>query len=506
MRRSIFYVYSGIYELRSKHSLTIYYMDQEKSFLSFNHSIVSFKVSETFSLSDTLTSCTVQQFESALMFAMTLVTFEKSLTDDYARKHLCAQQFIDVEQKHKAEYSALQSDYLSKLTASLNPLITKISDLETSHLATVEQVKKEYELRLKALQKEKAAAESESTSFKTELESTCRREEKALRKRVSELEIELHAASQTEHTIRERCQHESDRLLEAIERKNAELLQVKQDALDKRESALARKEHDVQVKLQRAVSSVFRGQDGEAYFGSLVKEKKGWHLENTSKIPHSCDYASTILNTPVFFELKNYGSAAVKHDEVTKFLRDMKEHPEVLVGVFISLNTGISGKGASTPISIDWVHENQCVVYIQSLSDLDIDHVLSLIEQIVHITNIFNRNMSMKDIKEDEMVYQQRINRAKVFLDQSIARGNKLMKRIITDKRAQIEAIEISTNYVLSELKHQHADIVSSIDTLLGTYTEIDDDIPKLIDAVSLPMPVKKSRKKPENKVEAAPI
>ena len=505
MRRSIFNLFSGLYELRSKHSLTIYYMEQEKSFLSFIHNIISFKVSETFSLSDTLTSCTVQQFESALMFAMTLVTFEKSLTDDYARKHLCAQQFIDVEQKHKAETTALQSEYLNKLSSSLSPLISKISDLEASHQVTVEQVKKEYEVRLKALQKEKAAAESESSAFKADLESACKREEKALRKRVSELEIELHAASQTEHSIRERCKHESDRLLEAIERKNAELLQVKQEALDKREQAIARNEQELQVKLQRAASSVFRGQDGEAYFGSIVKEKKGWSLENTSKIPHSCDYSSVILNTPIFFELKNYGSAAVKHHEVIKFLRDMKEHPEVLVGVFISLNTGISGKLPSTPISIDWVHENQCVVYIQSLSDLDIDHVLSLIEQIVHITNIFNKNMAMKDVKEDETAYQQRIDRAKVFLDQTITRGNKLMKRIITDKRAQIEAIEISTNYVLSELKHQHADIASSIDTLLGTYTEIDDDIPKLIDAVAV-LPIKKPRKKAEPKVEAAPI
>jgi 23S rRNA pseudoU1915 N3-methylase RlmH len=473
-------------------------MDKEKAFLSFNHNIISFKVSETFSLSDTLTTCTVQQFESAITFAMTLVNLEISLTDDYARKHLCAEQFIEVEQKHKAECSALQSEYFTKLTASLSPLITKISDLETSHQATVEQVKRDYELRLKALQKEKAATESESSAFKADLEVTCKREEKALRKRVSELEIELQAASQTEHSIRERCQHESDRFLEAIERKNIELFQIKQDALDRREHAIASKEQELQVKLQRSVSSVFRGQDGEAYFGNIAKEKKGWHLENTSKIPHSCDYSSTILNTPVFFELKNYGTAAVKHDEVTKFLRDMKEHPEVLVGIFISLRTGISGKSSSTPISIDWVHENQCVVYIQTLSDLDIDHVLSLIEQIVHITNIFNRNISLKDMKEDGII-QQRIDRAKIFLDQSITRGNKLLKRIITDNRAQIEAIEVSINHVISELKHQHADIVSSIDTLLGTYTQVDD-VPKLIDAVTV-LPVKKPRKKKDEAV-----
>lgn len=469
---------------------------EEKSFLSFNHNIVSFKVSETFLLSDTLTSCTIPQFESAITFAMTLVKLEASLTDEFTRKNICAQQFKDIEQAHKNECNALQLEYFTKLTASLNPLITKISDLESSHQATIEQVKNNYELRLKALQKEKALVESESFNAKQDIETASKREEKALRKRVSELEIELHAASQSEHSIREKCQREFDRLLETIKEKNAELLEVKQDILDKREQAILRKEQEMQVKIQRSASSVFRGQDGEAYFGTIVKEKKGWNLENTSKIPHSCDYSSVILNTPVFFELKNYGSAAVKQHEVIKFLRDMKEHPEVLVGVFISLNTGISGKLPCTPISIDWIHGNQCVLYIQSLTDLDIDHVLSLIEQIVHITNIFNKNMAMTDTKEDTMFYQQRIDRAKVFLDETITRGAKLIKRILTDKQEQIKTIELSTSHVISELKHQHADITSSIDTLLGTYSEIVEDIPRLIDVNTVIQPVKKPKKK----------
>jgi len=469
---------------------------EEKSFLSFNHNIVSFKVSETFPLSDTLTSCTIPQFESAIIFAMALVKLEASLTDEYTRKNICAQQFKDIEQAHKTECNALQLEYLTKLSSSLNPLITKISDLESSHQTNLQQIKSDYELRLKALQKEKALVESESSSLKQEIETTSKREEKALRKRISELEIELHAASQSEHSIREKCQREFDRLLETIERKNSELLDVKQLALDKREQAILRKEQEMQVKIQRSASSVFRGQDGEAYFGTIVKERKGWTLENTSKIPHSCDYASRILNTPVFFELKNYGTATVKHDEVTKFLRDMKEHPEVLVGIFISLHTGISGKLPCTPISIDWIHGNQCVVYIQSLTDLDIDHVLSLIEQIVNITNIFNKHLSITETKEDTLFYQERIERAKVFLDQTITRGTKLIKRVVSDKQEQIKMIELSTSHVISELKHQHADITSSIDTLLGTYSEVVEDMPKLVDANTVIQPLKKPKKK----------
>jgi hypothetical protein len=471
-------------------------MEQEKSFLSFNNNILSFKVSETFPLSDTLTTCTVQQFESAITFAMTLVRLETSLTDDYTRKHLCAQQFSEVEQKHKAECSALQSEYLEKLTGTLNPLITKISDLETSHQAALDHVKRDYEVRLKALSKEKTHAESECASMRTDMESQHAKGEKAFKKRIAELESELHSASQSENLIRERCKQESDRLLEAIERKNVELLQVKQDVLDKREQAIQLREEELHVKIQRSASSVFRGQDGESFFATVAKERMGWELENTSKIPHSCDYSSRILNTPVFFELKNYTST-VKHHQVTKFLRDMKEHPEVLVGVFISLHAGISGKAPSTPISIDWIHENQCVVYIQTLCDLDIAHVLSLIEQIVHITTVFNKNITLKDTGETTSSYQSRIDHAKVFLEQGLARTNKLIKHIVTDKRAQIEAIELATNHVLSELRHQTVDITSSIDMLLGTYSDpVNDDIPALIDSVTVNQSSKKGKKK----------
>ena len=119
-----------------------------------------------------------------------------------------------------------------------------------------------------------------------------------------------------------------------------------------------------------------------------------------------------------------------------------------------------------------------------------------MIEQIVNVTNIFNKHLSITETKEDTLFYQERIERAKVFLDQTITRGTKLIKRVVSDKQEQIKMIELSTSHVISELKHQHADITSSIDTLLGTYSEVVEDMPKLVDANTVIQPLKKPKKK----------
>jgi hypothetical protein len=451
-------------------------MKKTPCFLSFGNGILSFTVSETFRVSETLTRCTKEQFESSLHFAMSLIDIETSLSDEYTRKHIFADYLKEIEKKHQDQLTSVHSEYMLKLSTSLSPLISKLQEMESSYSLRETAMKQDYEQRLKILQKSHDSLESEHLQSENDIEQAFKKEEKGLRKRICELELELQSSSCSESSIREKCNQEFQRLLSALETKNEEIIKIKEDILQRREDILTRKEQELQIKIQRSMSSVFRGQDGESFFASIVKEKRGWDLVNTSKIPHSCDYSSSILNTPVFFEVKNH-SSQVKEKEVTKFLRDMKEHPEVFVGVFISLNTGISGKSPTTPILLDWIHNNQCVMFIQSLSELDIDHCLSLIEQLVSITKLFHRHIQIADEKEDTTKFQQRIDRAKGFLDASIQRGNKLMKRILTDKKAQIESIETMTSNTISELKHQQADITSCIDALLGEYSEPVEEI-----------------------------
>ena len=185
----------------------------------------------------------------------------------------------------------------------------------------------------------------------------------------------------------------------------------------------------------------------------------------------SCDYSSTINNVLSLFEIKNYTNS-IPQAEVTKFVRDMKMHPEALIGIFISLNTPIQGRNPANPIAIEWIHGSQCVVYIQSCADLDIDYTFAVIDQLIKITGIFNTTVTTQATGSQEAALQSRIDQSKVSLDKILSRGSKLVKKISADKKQQIELIEANSYHSISEINLQMAEIISLKELLLGEYTE----------------------------------
>jgi hypothetical protein len=111
-------------------------------------------------------------------------------------------------------------------------------------------------------------------------------------------------------------------------------------------------------------------------------------------------------------------------------------------------------------------------MYIQSCADLDTDHIFSLIDQVIRISGIFNNFIASQVSESNEPVLQTRIDQAKVYLDRAISRCTNLIKKITKDKKQQIEFIESATIHSISELKYQSADITTTIQTLLGEYSE----------------------------------
>lgn len=432
-------------------------------------SILTFHISSSFQLPDNLLSSSITQFQNVLTFASKLIGMEESLTDEFTKNTLFAEYLKDIEQKHMQEKDTLVKQSVSDVTSKISPLITKIQDLDTSYNLKLTEMRLEYEQQLKALQKSKAASESELAGSKAELEATLKKEIKALSKKTSELEAELQIISKSESLVRERCQEEAVRHLKVVEESHKEILRMKDECLSQREQKLASKEQELQSKIQRGASSVLRGQDGEHYFKNMAKEKMNWEL--TKAPTFSCDYSATISNMPVLFEIKNY-THPVKSDEVKKFHRDMKNHPEALVGVFISLNTNIQGRDPSIPVSIDWIHDSQCVMYFQSCADIDVEYTLSIINQVIRITQTFNSMIQTHNVESEEVKYKPRIEQAKVYLDRTVTRGAKLMKKIATDKKQQIDLIESNTLHSLSELKYQNADLTTTIQILVGEYSE----------------------------------
>jgi len=443
-----------------------------------NISTVSFYVNSSYEMPLSLMTSHISQFQSALTFAAKLIEIEKSIKDDFTRDALFADYLKDIELKHSQQILDSERKVISDSTNMISPLIQKITEMEKSAAGTLDATRNEYDLQIKSLQKINKSLEHEIASSRNELESGFQKEIKHLQKRNAELEIDLAKSSKSDAIIREQCQSESDRLIAAIKESSKELIKAKEDSLKQRELALSAKEDEFQIKLQRSSSSAYRGQDGENLFSKLAKDKMNWDLEYTGDKPHACDYSSTIHGISTFFELKNY-TYAIAQKEVTKFLRDMKEHPEVTAGIFVSLNTGITGKPKNTPILIDWIHGNQCVLYIQSCMDLDIDGVLSIIDQVIRISGIFSRAIKSQEEGTEDQNYQMRIDNAKVYVHNSLQRTSALIRRIQADKKQFIQLIETNSTHSILELKQQSAELETAMQILLNDYAESPSEEPE---------------------------
>jgi hypothetical protein len=440
-----------------------------------NISTVSFYINSSYEVPRSLMTSNISQFQSALTFAAKLIEMEKSIKDDFTRDALFAGYLKDIEARHYKDLTQVEKKAVSESASMITPLVQKITDMEKSAAELLDGTRREYDLQIKNLQKTNRALELELTSSRIELESSFQKDIRHLQRRIAELEIDLAKSSKSDSIIREQCQGESDRLIKEIRESSRELIKAKEDSLQQRESALIAKEEEFQIKLQRSSSSVYRGQDGEEYFSKLVKDRMNWDLIYTGDTPHSCDYSSTIQGNSIFFELKNY-TYTISQKEVTKFLRDMKEHPEVTVGVFISLNTSITGKPKNTPISIDWIHGKQCVLYIQSCIELDIDLVLSTIDQVIRISGIFSRAIKSQEEGTGDEHYQMRIDNAKQYVHNSLLRTASLIRKIQADKKTHLQFIETSTTNSIVELKQQSAELETAMQILLNEYKDTQAD------------------------------
>ena len=429
------------------------------------YTIISFNVSNTYEMPVQLLTSHVVQFQKVLTFAATLIQHENNITHEFTKQALFDDYLKDVQLTHALDISRAEK----KSLAELSPLLDRITLAERASADTIESIRRDYEQQIKTLLKTNKALESDSDTLRADSEALQQKETKALLKRIADLESDLQRASRGESTIRDQCRSESDRLIKALDDKNKEILKVKEESLSQREQKLLERESELQVKVKRQSSSVLRGQDGEHFFATLAKDKMDWTL--TKAPTHSCDYASVILGIPVLFEIKNY-SKPVPEKEISKFVADMKMHPEALVGIFISLNTTITGRSADIPIAIDWIHGSQTIIYIQSCIDLDLDHTLSLIEQVVRVTGIIGRAITSQEQESQEPVFQQRIEDTKVYVERSIANITKLITKIGVDKKNLTALIDTASREHVSQLKHLMTDITTVSQTLLGITIE----------------------------------
>lgn len=469
-------------------------------------SFVKFRVNNSYEVPVSLLTSDIHQFQSSLDFAARLVDIQKSLSDDFIKTSVYEDFMKSSEIKHSEELQKVEKTASENFTSRLSEIIQTITDKQQAFNTQIDTVRSEYDAQIKTITKEKKKLEDDATAAKAELESSLQKEIRLLKKQVAEKDSELQSLSKGEAIVREQCNSEAQKLLKIVEEKNAaaqdamrksyeQAITLKEEALQHREAKISQREQELQTTLQRNASSSYRGQDGETYFQTLAEEKMKWKLTDTSKIPHSCDYSAVIHKLNVFFEMKNYTSD-VRSDEITKFLRDMKEHPEVHVGIFISLHTRITGKDREKPISIEWVNDSQCAVYIQSFKELDEIHTLSLVDQIIKMCSTYSKMIGSKGDMSEETVLQGRIDKARVYIEEYITETCSLIKRVTNDQKLHRQLVESSYSHTLAVLKTQSNAINTALEILTGEYKEDNTIDETLVDTVDEVKPKKGAKKK----------
>jgi len=469
-------------------------------------SVIKFNVNTSYEVPISLLTSDINQFQTALNFSAKLIDLQKSLSDDFIKSTVYEDYMKTMESKHVEELSIAERNASDNFTSRLSDIIQTITDKQREFNDQMVSVRNDCDIQVKTALKDKKRIEDDATAAKAELETTLQKEIRLLKKQLAEKDSELQILSKGDTLIREQCNSEAQKLINIIEEKNMvaqdamrksyeQAITLKEQALQYREDKVTQREQEHYTTLQRGASSSYRGQDGETFFQKLAEEKMLWKLTDTSKIPHSCDYSAIIHKTNVFFEMKNYTSD-VRSDEITKFLRDMKEHPEVHVGIFISLHTRITGKDREKPISIEWVNDSQCAVYIQSFKELDEPHTLSLIDQIIKLSSTYNKMIGSRgDISEESML-QGRIDKARVYIEEYITETCSLIKRVINDQKLHRQLVESSYSHTLAVLKTQSSAINTALEILTGEYKEDNTIDEALVETVDEVKPKKGGKKK----------
>jgi len=183
-------------------------------------------------------------------------------------------------------------------------------------------------------------------------------------------------------------------------------------------------------------NSSVKGKQGETSFDSLVNQFTSWKLEDTSKIPDACDRQTSIRGCKTLFELKNYTNK-VPNSEVDKFKRNMEQHKDAPLGVFISLKSMIVD-GAQDLLYTEISSNNQLLVYVQNFLSSDIDTIFSVINSYVDVALKFYT-------KTNELVesvdIQSKIDSIKPILNSSFKEISEMINENNKNKKFMIDKI-----------------------------------------------------------------
>lgn len=201
---------------------------------------------------------------------------------------------------------------------------------------------------------------------------------------------------------------------------------------------------ELEMKLRAAHEKTFvaveKGKQGEKEFEELCAQHTTWGpLINTSKEEAATDRRCVIRGCSTMFEVKNYQST-IPTAEINKFLRDMKEHSEAPLGIFVSLHTGISKKPGNY-IQTEWTDNSQLLVYISSFYTHSIPDTLDFIDSCATIAMAVYR-AAKKSQDSDGVGLLSRIELAKISVTKELERVTECIDSLTRNKKEMVTLVE----------------------------------------------------------------
>ena len=215
--------------------------------------------------------------------------------------------------------------------------------------------------------------------------------------------IRLNALEQSADSQRASMHKEArESLTELIAAKDTQITQL-QGQLDKQMGLMTAKFETLQNSLTKTFSSSKeKGSLGEILMESFLKKAFDCDITVVSKEAQTADIR--MMRGPeleYFWEVKNY-TRMVTTEEVEKFRRDMRLHPNIKGGCLVSLRQGIVGKSRGGDIDIEFLEDGRFILFLSNLLQRD-----DIVFYLQTLRPLFQTVEALgKPVKEDsDMVY-----------------------------------------------------------------------------------------------------
>lgn len=242
-----------------------------------------------------------------------------------------------------------------------------------------------------------------------------------------------------------------------------------QRALESLKSAYA----DQEARFKQSLVSSEKGKEGEREFEELVLLHTKWgELQNTSKLSHATDREASIRGCKTLFEIKNY-SQNIPTPEVEKFLRDMEEHSDSPLGVFVSLKSNIRGKYSNGFLQIAWTPRSQLLVFVNNFYSHSAPDILSFIDMCADIaTLVFKASKDKPSESSELLLLNSKLEQIKIYIEKEIKKVCEFINTLVADRKFLLATINRHHDTYMYQMGQLKQSLSSMLEILLGTQEE----------------------------------